>query len=449
MKEFVIQALLSSTHSNGNKLPSVRTLMSSLKASSGTVQNALHELIRQGLIYSIRNKGCFWGRPPKLSSISLPETPVQKLESEIFSDFRAGMFPPDKELPSLKELRTRYHVSLAILKKFLLKEQEKGTLGRIGKGRFFFVKSKMQVKESEILFITRSTPWGEFSPASEREMDFIRLVYRTGASKHFKLRLLGYDELSERFVDRSGNVRRLSEYSRVTGAIVSTLLVQKPLGLLNALSKVPFPISVWWEHPKTSLSNVFLKQRGHAFFNSTFGEVPGEITGKFLLSKGFHKATFISPYHASSWSIDRLNGIKKSGIKIEELVDSKYASPWDFRELARKNGPKYTVELRARKLEESIVEKLIRNAIKADVWIAVNDEVAGILLEIAEKKVIKDLPYMLGFDNSAESYLLRLDSFDFNTEALVLQMFYHLEVGKREAFSTNKIRNISGNVVEK
>jgi hypothetical protein len=35
---------------------------------------------------------------------------------------------------------------------------------------------------------------GAFAPESEREVDFIRLVYRGAASRRLKLRLLGYNE---------------------------------------------------------------------------------------------------------------------------------------------------------------------------------------------------------------------------------------------------------------
>ena len=69
--------------------------------------------------------------------------------------------------------------------------------------------------------------------------------------------------------------------------------------------------------------------------------------------------------------------------------------------------------------------------------------------ELEEENVIGKIPYMVAFDNSIESYLLRLDSFDFNTEILVEQMFYHLELGKNDPFQGNGFREISGKVVEK
>ena len=55
---------------------------------------------------------------------------------------------------------------------------------------------------------------------------------------------------------------------------------------------------------------------------------------------------------------------------------------------------------------------------------------------------------LYAFDNSAESYLLRLPSYDFNTQALVDRMFYSLV--NQDAFRMqHRIQQVLGNVVEK
>ena len=55
---------------------------------------------------------------------------------------------------------------------------------------------------------------------------------------------------------------------------------------------------------------------------------------------------------------------------------------------------------------------------------------------------------LVAFDNSAESYLLRFPSYDFNTEALVEHIFHY--IGNPDAFyGKKKIHHILGNVVEK
>ena len=280
-------------------------------------------------------------------------------------------------------------------------------------------------------------------------MDFIKSAYQTGAKKRFKLKLLGFDEHSERFIDRNGNVKQLGDYPDAIGILLSTMLMENPQRVLSRFKSISIPLSIWWEHPQGALSRVFLGKENWAFFNSTFGKNPGIFMGRHLLKKGFQKAAYISPYHASSWSKDRLQGLKESGLEIHPFTDGKWASPWDFRNVASKNGPKFSIELRARLYEKEILKTLVQDIGDASVWIPANDEIAGLLRELEEENVIGKIPYMVAFDNSIESYLLRLDSFDFNTEILVEQMFYHLELGKNDPFQGNGFREISGKVVEK
>lgn len=447
MKSFIIEALLNGKHNAGEQLPSVRQMMKTFDAASGTVQSALKDLRSQGIIYSVSSKGTFWGPKPALTHLSaLAISPLETLRQQFLKDWRSGFFLPDKDLPSLKELKARYHVSSTLLRKFLLQEQTAGTLERVGRSRFFFKSPIITESRIEVLLITRCNPWGEFSPESEREVDFIRLIYRAAAARRLKLRLLGYNESSEHWIDRHGVRTKLTAQKNTVGAIVSTLLIQKPLKLLSALTSLSIPTSIWWEHPESALPKTFLKQKKWAFFNSSFGSMPGELVGRFLIAKGYRRIVYISPYHASSWSKDRLKGLEANELDIIAITDAKMASPWDYRELARKNSPKHTVELVAKKLLRQKLKLMIKNVPQADAWVCVNDEVAGVLIELSEAK---NKPYILGFDNSAESYLLQFDSFDFNTEALALQMLYHLSTSEGEPFSAKRFHEVLGHIVEK
>lgn len=447
MKDEIVEAILAIPHRDGDRLPSVRRLMFELQAASATVQRALHELVRCGKIYSVPGKGCFWGAK-RILKIAEAKS-CNDLEDRFQEDIRAGFFSLNGPLPSQKELAARYQVSAFRIRGFLKSLRSEGILEREGLGKYFFPKWERNVPKAEILLVTRATPWGNFTPASEREMDFIKFVYRTVAEKNLKLRLLGFDESSERFVDRNGHVRELSDYPEAVGIILSTMLMGKPSSILEKLSQVKFPVSVWWEHPAEWLLMAQLKRGGWAFFNSCFGKNPGIAVGRYLLRKGYRRVVYISPYHASSWSKDRLKGLEDVGLEVFARVDSEYASPWDFRRIASQEGPMESVDLRAKAHEKQILQKLLGDLPKDSVWVPVNDEVAGLLKELEEDGEIGEIPYMVGFDNSVESYLLRLDSFDFNTESLVEQMFYHLEVGKNDPFASGKLREISGKVVEK
>ena len=126
-------------------------------------------------------------------------------------------------------------------------------------------------------------------------------------------------------------------------------------------------------------------------------------------------------------------------------------SPWAYRQEAIKSGAKgENVEKVARK---QIADKLLRllnsKTVLPSVWVCVNDEVASILMELASKGKIKLPQYWIGFDNSRESYRLRLDSFEFNTSSMVRQSFYHLTAPGSGLFATKDLLELSGQIVEK
>ncbi len=452
MKKRIINALLQSTHKNGDRLPSVRTIIDTYNVSSGTVQAALKELSEQNLIYKIQGKGCFWGNEVPLSKpIEVKQTIIEKLAANFENDFERGYLKPNRVLPQGKELAARYNVSQNTLRKFLTTKVDAGLLTKTGRQYFFNRKEFSQRKPpiSELIFVTRCNSWGGFTAESEREMDFLRLVYKTAGANQYKLILLGINDSNGQLVDRNGNVCKLSDYPNAVGAILSTLLVQNFQPLLYFFASVNYPVAVWWEHPESSVPKVFLKKENWLFFNSTFGKKPGVEMGKFLKKRGITEVNYFSPFHNSSWSQDRLTGLMESGIKVHAYVDNEFASPWDYKEIARHEVEKYAVEAYARSLIRKKLEMLSTQAHQDGndlMNVCVNDDVAELFLEMAEGT--NENPKLIAFDNSMESYLLRLPSYDFNTEALVEHIFYYIE--NPSGFGQNKkIHHILGNVVEK
>lgn len=461
MRNQILQALLQAPHKKGDALPSVRSLMAAFKAGSATVQAALRKLEEDKQIYSIRGKGCFWGNSPVQVQIPKPkESTLDKLDRLFEEDWEHGEYKPNAPLPLLKELTDRYHVSQPLLRKFLQQKIDQGVLQQMGR-RYFFAQESGQRNEgkqrhglSEIIFVTRCNSWGGFTAESERELDFLRLVYHTAGAGKYKLILLGINETSGELIDRSGKVVSLQDYPNAVGALLSTLLVQKPLLLLQIFTSAKYPVAVWWEHPLDAIPQFYQNKPHWAFFNSTFGELPGLELGNYLISQGVKNVAYFSPYHNSSWSKDRLSGLQKSGLHVETFTDDEFASPWDYKQIARDRVAKHNVETYARKLQKKKMKKWVSSSKKKkpdEWWVCVNDEVAGIFIEMAEEESCvlpgdENSPNIIAFDNSAESYLLRIKSYDFNTDALVEQMFYYIgnpEIGKK------KVHQISGEVIEK
>lgn len=461
MREELAKTLLSLPHGDNDRLPSVRTLMNTYRVSSGTVQAALASLSKAGKIQRIQGKGCFWVSSdtgnaqqifPQAIRPTVRETIPEKLERLFNEDWARGELKADAPLPLMKELALRYDVSQSILRSFLMDKVDRGILARAGR-KFFFVNkrdSRSQDSLSELIFVTRCNSWGGFTAESEREMDFLRMVYKKAGADNYKLILLGINEKNGQIIDRSGKPHKLSDFPNAVGAILSTLLVMQPQRLLHLFAGVKFPVSVWWEHPTQAIPLRFVNKQNWTFFNSTFGPIPGIEMGKFLLSKGFNQVLYISPYHDSSWSVDRLEGLRASGISVTALTDEEFASPWDYKQIARSKVAKFSVEVYARELVKKKIFSLVaRNkASEQQPLVCVNDEVASVLIELAEEGKLHISKQIFGFDNSAESYLLRLPSYEFNTQALVDHMFYSIE--NPDAFTgTKKVQQILGSVIEK
>jgi len=457
MREKLAKILQEIPHKDGDRLPSVRDIMKTYGVSSGTVQGAIRLLEKNSDICRIQGKGCFWtkeGLESIYSRIPAPkakESAFEKVERLFREDWDRGAFSINEPLPLMKELALRYNTSPAILRNFLNSMVLHGVLNRTGRFYSFINKkaSDRNTSLSELLFITRCNSWGGFTAESEREMDFLRMVYKKAGAENYRLILLGISENSGKLIDRSGKTHRLSDFPNAVGAILSTLLVMEPIKLLQQFAGIKYPIAVWWEHPAGNLPARYLQKGNWTFFNSTFGSIPGYELGRHLVSRGINQVAYVSPYHNSSWSIDRLKGLKDAGLDVVDFTDAEFASPWDYKQIARKTVEKHAVEGYARELLKSKIASLLNGKEYKDIPIVcVNDDVASALIEMYEEGSIDKPQTMYAFDNSAESYMLRLPSYDFNTQALVEHMFY--SIANADAFHLqNKFQQILGQVIEK
>ena len=134
MKQRIIDAFLKMEHVDGDRLPSVRSLIKAFETSSGTVQAALAELENDGKICKIQGKGCFWGKTPLKNAIPfVQETVSERLAKAFDRDFAQGIIKPSQPLPLSKELSARYNVSQGTLRKFLEDKVARGILKKVSR----------------------------------------------------------------------------------------------------------------------------------------------------------------------------------------------------------------------------------------------------------------------------------------------------------------------------
>ena len=435
--EEICKWLEASNFNDGDRLPSVRKVSELLATSTCTVFRAYRKLIEEKKAYGEHGNGYFWGA----QKVAPPEPPVrehvvERLERLLLEDWKSGKVAPDAPLPSIKELCTEYGTSVGSMRRSLEKLQAEGILSRRGRGRFFF-RTVQTPKAKEILLVMRSNITGDFYCLGDRELDFMQKVYAEAEKRKLRVRVLGYNEEAGKFLDSAGNDVAPESFRDCFGAILSTMLIFKPSRLFAQFSRTRFPISVWWEHPLSEIPRALKKESRYAFFNLAFGEFPGRAVGRFLKERGCENVAYISPYHLSSWSIDRLNGLKKSGLHVFEAVDAERASPFEF----SKEPPAFF---------EEVVARLAASAPQdVDAWVVVNDEVGCALHRMFLRGELARPPYVVSFDNTVDSYRIRLDSFRFNLDTLAEQSVFHIVSPGVTLYARDDFRELSGRVVEK
>ena len=428
----------SSGFKDGARLPSVRKVAASLGASTFTIFQAYKRLVEQGKIYGEHGNGYFWGQKPEIV-VDASEHETERLERLLLEDWKSGKISVDSTLPSIKDLCLVYRTTSGSMSRTLEMLRERGVLDRKGRGRYYFKNTRSSASNlKEILLIMRCNPNGDFNGLGERELTFMQKVYAEARRNNLKVKALGYYEDECLFLDAAGNQVRLEDCGEYFGAVVSTMLVFNISRLFALLACTRFPISVWWEHPLYDIPRALKKEKRYAFFNLAFGDFPGRAVGHFLKERGMERVAFISPYHMSMWSRDRLKGLKKVGLDVVEVTDASHASHFDFMQ-----------EKGAHEHFSRILLKLVKEIPPVDAWVVSNDRVGVELLSLVEQGKLKRPPYMVSFDNSNDSYRNRLDSFEFSLDALAEQSVFHLVSPGVTLYKKDDFRELSGHVVEK
>lgn len=439
LSDEIRETILSQHFADGEKLPSVRKMAAKLGVAAGSISKVYSSLVASGIIKSYSGKGYFWGRSP-LEIQSRKTSEIDSLEELFQKDMESGFLGAFSPLPSLKELASRYRTSLYMMRNFMNEKINKGILKKSG-NKFSFCKDTRTTDSNFILFIHRCDCKGRLIIDTERETEVFRKFSDLAQEQNISIRYIGYCDNTNKLINTDGTEVQNIEKSKCLGAFLSTWLVSNPSLLFSLFSKCDFPISVWWEYSADILSKVKKDMNKWAYFNAAFGKNAGTIVGKHLKTKGIDQVNYISPFHDNEWSHKRLEGLEHEGIKVKALVDLEAFSPFDVVKTAQKKG------LPPLEYLKSMVEGLLKNAIEAP-FVCANDWVATALIEILDSEG-KNRPYIIGFDNTAESYRYCFDSFAFNVETMVKEALYHIISPSNYSIFKKQVQNPPGKVVVK
>ena len=420
-------------------MPSVRKMAERLNLSVNTVHRAYKLLAQEKVVQLVHGKGCFWGSAPSFDV--KPEESVYSVVERLFqNDLESGALNAFDELPSCKELSNRYDVSPYIVKKFLMQKSAQGILRHVGH-RFFFSEERSVEKSNFVMFIHRSDEFGRLKIESERESDVFRTFAQIAAEQKIAVKFIGYHEASNQFYLSNGNTYTIRNESHCLGVFLSTWLVDDASKLFAHFATFKNPISVWWEYAPDMVPVSARNRKKWAFYNVAFGKEAGVIVGRYLKNKDVGTVHYLSPYHASFWSKARLQGLIEAGTDVVPLVDERFASPFDLMAAANSAGVDSQVFL------DNILEDLLKNA-TLDKFVCSNDWVAASLIDFFRAKKLPT-PYVVGFDDTIESYRYVFDSFAFNVGTMVKEAIYHIVAPTIYAEQRRQMQTPLGRVVEK
>lgn len=437
--EDVKKSIAAAGFNEGDKMPSVRKMAAQLGLSTATVHKAYRELSDEGFIKSYQGKGCFWGDLPV--AMSVPRNDTNSVVEALFAkDLEAGFLNAFERIPSIKELSIRYKVSPYSIKNFLSAQVARGVLRQVG-AKYYFNEERPIGFSNYIIFVHRSDSQGHFLIDAERESEVFRKMSQYAAEQKIAVHFVGYYEGADTLIASDGSPFTPRDDAHCLGVFLSTWLVFNPSNLFNHFAKFTSPISVWWEYAPDDVPKTTQNRKKWAFYNVAFGREAGVIVAQHLKSRGLRKIHYISPFHNSFWSKARLEGLEISDMDVIPLVDSRFASPFDIPEVAQAEGVSPQVFLR------NMMERLLEDA-TLDYFVCSNDWVATTLLDIYKSKNLPR-PYVIGFDDTIESYKYVFDSLAFNVETMVKEALYHITSPSIYANFRRQMQTPLGKVVEK
>lgn len=253
------------------------------------------------------------------------------------------------------------------------------------------------------------------------------------------------------------------------------------MSVLSALSRRTVPVAVLEEGTRYEVDKWHSSTSPVKLFSLATNEQAGYQVGRLLRELGHDHAAFISPFHVSEWSRNRLSGLRRayaaeSGGKVEAYTFDKLRYITDVRGMVkpalldmahswwRQASPdaRTVLESSERRVREATLRAIEHEALRVmaaplftraraepaiSAWVCANDQVATLALEFLGGAGSPAQRCVVGFDDSSEALGLGLTSYSTNAGGAVQAMLGHvLGRGPRSAGSRVEI---DGVVVER
>lgn len=411
------------------RLPTIRSLASRFGAGTRTLQHALDQLKREGLIES-RSRSGFW-RVGETPDFELPTARLgaHDLVARVAEEIRSGKHPWDVALPSSKEQARIWGCHPQTAAKVLAVLCEQGLLHRRGRQHVpVRPRTARRVEGPMLLCLGAPSAEGGIRIDTDRELDFWRDLGSLAAEAGLSL---------QREPWRPGIA---IPSKRVVGVVASAWHHPDPLALCRDLERIRLPVCVWIE--EHTIQSKFRRSSRLRFHEQGYSTEIGSHLARHLFDLGHRHLAYISPWHSSQWSRNRLRGIQEEAARRGGKVSVHVLegeSDWDHLAPAREDAALNTrfprklleelVEGGASVLHEATILELAWNRILRDTvpllegalaggataWIGANDRCALQIHGWLASRGIR-VPHdisLAGFDDTAGALRADLTSFRF------------------------------------
>ncbi|MBD3242179.1 MAG: GntR family transcriptional regulator [Chitinivibrionales bacterium] len=440
------------------KLPSLQLLSEQAGVGYATMWRAVRRLRESGELVTRRGGGIYLAGEAHSKTVLSPRQVVSEGEAweraaqAIQDDLLHGRFAPGALLPAQKQLASRYGVCYRTLHKALCDLTARGYVLPAGRG-FRVPGGATDASHASLVMLTRADSEGVIWQ-SQMSQEFFRALERECSSHGIALSLITHP-----FAD-TGNVGKLRE-------LVDTLhhLPRPPIGVLlraqgmtaqetamlaAELGSRPFPVAWLDESGDDKPPHVAGRPPNFRVFSLPRNTELAARMGRHVLALGHRRAVYISCFHQSGWSCDRLRSLEQvfaaaGGRVIAAVSDEPPSAPGavgrDLSATLRRVVQEHpsasdrdagqSVEMMIHRLDTQAAQLAHRAALRArlapllreaaaipqaTVWICGNDETALICLDYLQSRGIP-VPGQLsvvGFDDTYDALCRGLTTYNFD-----------------------------------
>jgi DNA-binding transcriptional regulator YhcF (GntR family) len=456
-----------------DRLPSLKEVSESTGVSLVTCLKAARYLQSKGVVVIRPGKGIFVADPRKAMPSENPATASaahcawQRCRDAMLADIYAEAYGSDMPLPSINELARTYGVHHQTARKALQALIDERAI--VKQRRSYRVRGlpKRQNRSTIALIVPSMSGYGMFRP--QRHQQFALAMEQACLKHGLLLEGFGYDadENGAVLLNRNNvpaSEQMLEEIPLLLGCIVLCWNEVAPMSdFMQRLLGMRKPVAICDEAGNQSLISSPPGDRLFTRFVTAYTSVCGVRVARYLLGKGHRRVAYMSPYHASRWSRNRLAGIQaeyaRGGCEggVVPFTLQGFANYYEFgrdednASFARQIGgiadqihqrlPNCSAPLQKylggiyeellnlktlesqRQFESPLFEQALRDA-AVTAWVAANDMVAIHALDYlgAVKADVPGRIALIGFDNSVEAFQNKLTSYDFDMAGLARHM---------------------------